>query len=109
MKTPYPYIAMPAEVRVRVLLRDSYTCQDCGQQGLPGHAAGRIQVHHIIPYRLCGSHASENLITLCKKCHRLRDREYWLITMREWQARLGYRTTPEDGSRLPTLPRTKRA
>ncbi|WP_160684779.1 HNH endonuclease [Clostridium sp. C2-6-12] len=28
-----------------------------------------LDVHHIIPQRMGGSHKEENLITLCKKCH----------------------------------------
>lgn len=94
MKTRYQYVAMPATTRVLILLRDDYTCQDCGIRGESGRGPGQVQVHHITPYRLCGSHDSENLIVVCSACHRHRDRPYWLASMREWQSRLGWRMTP---------------
>jgi len=54
------------------LRRAKYRCQDCGTRG-----KRTLQVHHIVP--LNGSdriinalNKPENLIVLCKKCHRKR-------------------------------------
>lgn len=55
-------------IRKKALLRDNYTCQIC-------EAKRKLEVHHIIPYRLIGKHDLENLITLCEKCHRLFERD----------------------------------
>ena len=50
-------------LRDLVLERDNYTCQICGMKL-------NLQVHHILPRRLGGEHAEENLVTLCCSCHR---------------------------------------
>jgi len=52
--------------------RDNYICQVCQKSGKNDHA--RIEVHHIIPYRLFdGDYESanqlSNLISLCAPCH----------------------------------------
>lgn len=59
------------ETRERVLIRDNYTCQDCGitQEELSNLNGSYLQVHHKIPYRICKAHDPENLITLCPSCH----------------------------------------
>lgn len=51
-------------LRKATLLRDDFTCQDCGKKN------GRLEVHHITPRRLNGSDSIHNLITLCSDCHR---------------------------------------
>jgi hypothetical protein len=43
--------------------RDNFTCQYCGKKGA-------TDVHHIIPRRIRIDNSPENLITLCKSCHR---------------------------------------
>jgi len=48
---------------------DSYTCQDCGAKP----AKRKVDVHHISPYRVSQSHALDNLISLCQKCHKKHD------------------------------------
>ncbi|RBW69844.1 RNA-guided endonuclease IscB [Bacillus taeanensis] len=50
-------------LRKAALMRDHFTCQDCGKK----HC--RLEVHHIIPRRLQGSNSIHNLITLCSSCH----------------------------------------
>ena len=50
-------------IREKVLERDLYTCQWCGSQK-------RMEVHHIIPYRISKAHKETNLISLCRKCHK---------------------------------------
>lgn len=50
--------------RKAVLHRDNYTCQCCGKKDC------QLQTHHII-YRIHGGSDDENnLITLCKECHK---------------------------------------
>jgi len=48
-----------------VLVRDNYTCQDCGQYG------GDLHAHHIVSYKDCEELRWElsNGKTLCLKCH----------------------------------------
>jgi len=46
-----------------ILRRDTYTCQNCGAQGVELH------IHHIIPLSKGGSNDPGNLITLCRECH----------------------------------------
>jgi 5-methylcytosine-specific restriction endonuclease McrA len=48
-----------------VLVRDAYTCQDCGQVG------GRLQAHHVIPWAEDRGQrfAIDNGVTLCVPCH----------------------------------------
>jgi hypothetical protein len=43
--------------------RDNFTCQFCGKKGA-------TEVHHIIPKRIKINNSPDNLITLCKSCHR---------------------------------------
>lgn len=50
-------------LRIATLLRDNYTCQECGKQRV------RLEVHHIIPRRFNGNNSIYNLITLCSDCH----------------------------------------
>ena len=48
--------------------RDNFTCQHCHIKG------GRNpDVHHIIPWPTSLSHALDNLISLCRKCHSIED------------------------------------
>lgn len=49
----------------RVLARDNYTCQKCGQEH------GDIMVHHLDGYDWCIEKRTDvtNGITLCRKCH----------------------------------------
>lgn len=53
------------DIRLKVLIRDNYTCQFCGREG--------NNVHHIIPYRICEHNNINNLTTLCRPCHRKED------------------------------------
>jgi hypothetical protein len=49
--------------------RDNYTCRDCGKKP----AKRKPDVHHISPYRISRSHALDNLICLCQKCHKQKE------------------------------------
>ena len=65
---------------LRILYRDNFTCQDCGEF----HAFknefgiyipiddGKLNVHHIKPVCEGGGDEPENLITLCIDCHHKR-------------------------------------
>ena len=50
-------------IRIATLMRDNYTCQECGKRDC------MLEAHHIVPRRLKGSNSIGNLITLCNKCH----------------------------------------
>jgi len=58
-------------IRRAVRSRDGYRCRVCGVPELPGHAH---DVHHLRPLRTfrdrAEAHAPENLITVCRRCHR---------------------------------------
>ena len=68
---------------LRILYRDNFTCQHCGEF----HAMkneygiyipiddGNLNVHHIKPVSEGGGDEPENLITLCKNCHKEIHRE----------------------------------
>jgi len=59
----YPtYLTNWDRIREDILERDNHTCQKCG-------ATSKLEVHHIIPFRICQSHEYHLLITLCKRCH----------------------------------------
>lgn len=56
---------VPPGVRRAVLARDGHRCR------IPGCSATRfLEVHHVVPRARGGTHAPENLVTLCSACHR---------------------------------------
>ena len=55
-------------VRQYVLHRDGYTCQCCGAHGAVKKTV-KLHVHHL-ESRKVGGNAPDNLITLCKDCHK---------------------------------------
>ena len=55
--------AKRAAIRKRILIRDGYCCQRCGE------TEGKLHIDHIVPRRLNGSDLDENLQTLCQKCN----------------------------------------
>lgn len=65
--------AADREWRVSVFSRDDYTCQHCGIRG------GRLQAHHIKPYREYPElrHVLSNGETLCVDCHKKTDSYGW--------------------------------
>ena len=50
-------------IRERILARDGYCCQQCGE------SEGSLHIDHIVPKRLGGSDLEENLQVLCKSCN----------------------------------------
>lgn len=63
--------------RVRILLRDNNTCQNCG--GQPGDEG--LEVHHIQTRADNGPDHPANLVTLCHSCH---DLERWFGHVRAY-------------------------
>jgi hypothetical protein len=55
-------------LRREVIIRDEYTCQDCGEKGAVKGPA-QLEVHHITPVSEGGSDDKQNLVTLCDSCH----------------------------------------
>ena len=54
--------------RRQIYRRDDYQCQRCGIRGGP-HGDVELHAHHVVPVSNGGSHAPENLLTLCWSCH----------------------------------------
>ena len=57
--------------RVRILVRDAYTCRSCGRV-VYGKAA---HVDHRVPLEDGGTDHDSNLQTLCESCHGAKTRE----------------------------------
>lgn len=63
---------------LRILYRDNFTCQKCGEfhafQNEHGVIIpiddGKLNVHHILPVCEGGGDEPENLVTLCIDCHK---------------------------------------
>ncbi len=51
-------------LRLACLMRDRYTCQQCGKCGI------RLQAHHLVYREHGGKDTLSNLLTLCETCHR---------------------------------------
>ena len=51
-------------IRDRILLRDKYTCQQCG------HIGADLEVDHIINVAQGGADDDKNLQSLCISCHK---------------------------------------
>ena len=59
---------MPADLRRRILVEAGHRC------AIPTCRYIEVDVHHIIPWNKCISHSYDNLIALCRNCHRRADR-----------------------------------
>lgn len=64
-------------IRKEIYKRDNFECQRCGKHG------GRLECHHIVPYRISKDHSDENLITLCPKCHKKIEKDIKKFNSRE--------------------------
>ncbi len=66
--------------RKKALRRDNYTCQNCGKKS--GEIES-LEVHHKIPFRFFSNpieaHELYNLVTLCRKCHRMEESKKTII------------------------------
>lgn len=54
-----------AEVRIRVMKRDRFTCVYCGTTG----AESELEIDHVHPVAKGGSHHVSNLVTACRGCN----------------------------------------
>jgi hypothetical protein len=61
---------IPAAIRHQVMLRDRGECQGTTPQGTRCGCRQWTDIHHIRPVSLGGSHALDNLLTLCSNHHR---------------------------------------
>jgi hypothetical protein len=68
------------EIRKRVLDRDGYTCQLCGDK------TKQLHVHHREIRRIGMNDDMDNLVTLCKSCHKI-------VEMRDWKKIFGGKMT----------------
>lgn len=57
--------APSAEVRIRAMKRDRFMCTYCGIAGTDAE----LEIDHIIPVALGGSHHISNLTTACRACN----------------------------------------
>lgn len=65
---------------LRILYRDNFTCQDCGEFHAHKNEHGiyipiddgKLNVHHIVPVSEGGGDEPTNLVTLCIDCHKKR-------------------------------------
>ena len=58
-------IALPKQLRYKILKRDRYTCQSCGARA----PEVEVEVDHKIPVSRGGTDEESNLTTLCKGCN----------------------------------------
>lgn len=63
------------KLRMKVLKRDGYRCVVCGRRPTD-HSDLELHVHHVIPWRMHGPTAEENLVTLCGTCHKGLDPDF---------------------------------
>ena len=64
------------ELREEIYQRDNYICQDCG---VKCNKEIGFNAHHIIPYILTKDNNSNNLQTLCDKCHAIADYQFQFV------------------------------
>jgi len=64
-------------IKLKIKQRDNYTCQNCGIK--EEHVEQYLQVHHIVPYKCTQDNSENNLITLCSKCHALKEPKFYKI------------------------------
>jgi len=57
------YNNLSYKIKNQVKARDDYHCTNCGSEN-------NLVVHHVVAQRLGGSNELNNLVTVCKKCHR---------------------------------------
>ena len=55
--------------RMKVLKRDEYRCKICGRRSMD-HIDVELNIHHVRPWSMGGLTKGNNLITLCRTCHK---------------------------------------
>lgn len=53
--------------RKEVLQKHGYECVNCGREGRQN--GSQLEIHHIVPREVGGTHKLSNLIPLCTPCH----------------------------------------
>ena len=61
---------VPSHVREKILKRDEHQCQLCYARGPAAGGFATLEVHHKQPDLEGDRHEENNLITLCRDCHR---------------------------------------
>ena len=61
---------VPSHIRNRVLNRDNHRCQVCHSAGPQAGGVAPLEVHHKDPHEEDDRHAMDNLLALCRDCHR---------------------------------------
>ncbi|MBL7176659.1 MAG: HNH endonuclease [Desulfobacteraceae bacterium] len=54
---------------MKVLRRDDYRCKICGRRSMD-YVDVELNVHHVRPWSMGGLTKGNNLITLCRTCHK---------------------------------------
>jgi 5-methylcytosine-specific restriction endonuclease McrA len=66
-KKPRKYFGLPyseyKKLRIAILTRDNHQCTKCGRKS-------NLHLHHIIYRSKGGGNELDNLITLCRYCHK---------------------------------------
>ncbi|MEU4683456.1 HNH endonuclease [Streptomyces xinghaiensis] len=63
------------KLRMQVLKRDGFRCVACGRRA-SDYTNIELHVHHLVPWRMAGPTAEENLVTLCGTCHKGLDPDF---------------------------------
>ncbi|MGW6882915.1 HNH endonuclease [Streptomyces goshikiensis] len=63
------------KLRMQVLKRDGFRCVVCGRRA-SDHTDIELHLHHLVPWRMAGPTAEENLVTLCGTCHKGLDPDF---------------------------------
>lgn len=63
------------KLRMKVLKRDGYRCVVCGRRPAD-YVDLELHAHHVIPWRMHGPTAEDNLVTLCSTCHKGLDPDF---------------------------------
>lgn len=63
-----------AHRRKKILIRDNYTCTECGWPNGFQRRARELHIHHIKAISRGGDNSLENLTTLCNVCHKKVDK-----------------------------------
>jgi HNH endonuclease len=63
------------KLRLQIIKRDGFRCVVCGRRPID-YTDIELEVHHLVPWRMAGPTAEENLVTLCSTCHKGLDPDF---------------------------------
>jgi 5-methylcytosine-specific restriction endonuclease McrA len=72
-----PYLEWE-KLRIATLRAHGWTCRCCGKNA----NNARLDVHHVVPYRISRDNSRDNLIVLCASCHGKAESRLWPIRQR---------------------------